>query len=206
MKKILSLLLCLVLCAGIFAGCGEEKQEAGSGTFQVGYGVADVTPTESIPLDGYSGTDSALYRRSASTEWPLQVVTIAFTDEKNQTLLFITLDFLNAYMADSMRDAISNDTGIPKDHIMFHVTHNHSGPSIRVDHPAVAPYINQLTSGVLTSAKAALEDRKSATGLYTTFARPENCNTERHYLLADGSYQRRNRQVLHAAGKLLLWP
>ena len=190
MKKFLSVLLCVVLCLSVFAGCDQEKEEAaGTGTFQVGYGMADVTPTESIPLDGYAGTDSAEYRRSASTEWPLQVVTIAFTDEKNQTLLFITLDFLNAYMADSMRDAISKETGIPKDHIMFHVTHNHSGPSLRVDHPAIPPYINQLTGGVLNSAKTALEDRKAVTGLYTTFARPEGCNTERHYLLADGKYQ-----------------
>ena len=166
MKKILSILVCVVLCLSIFAGCGQEKEEAaGTGTFQVGYGMADVTPTESIPLDGYAGADSAEYRRSASTEWPLQVVTIAFTDENNQTLLFITLDFLNAYMADSMRDAISNETGIPKSNIMFHVTHNHSGPSLRVDHPAIPPYINQLTGSILSSAKAALEDRKTVTGL-----------------------------------------
>ena len=140
MKKIFSLVLCFLLCLGVFAGCGEEKPaETGSGIFQVGYGRADVTPTESIPLDGYAGADSAEYRRSASTEWPLQVVTVAFTDENNNTLLFITLDFLNAYMADSMREAIANETGIPKDHIMFHVTHNHSGPSLRVDHPAIPP-------------------------------------------------------------------
>ena len=190
MKRFIALFLCAVLCLSVFAGCGEEKPaETGSGIFQVGYGMADVTPTESIPLDGYAGADSAEYRRSASTEWPLQVVTVAFTDENNNTLLFITLDFLNAYMADSMREAIANETGIPKDHIMFHVTHNHSGPSLRVDHPAIPPYINQLTGSVLNSAKTALADRKPVTGLYTTFARPEGCNTERHYLLADGAYQ-----------------
>jgi len=189
MKRIVALILCTVLCIGIFAGCGEEKEEAGSGVFSVGYGMADVTPTESIPLDGYAGADSAQYRRSASTEWPLQVITIAFTDGTDRTLLFVTLDFLNAYMADSMREAISAETGVPKEHIMFHVTHNHSGPSLRVEHPAIPPYITQLTGSVLNSAKTALEDRKPVTGLYTAFTRPEGCNSERHYLLANGSYQ-----------------
>jgi len=162
MKRIVALILCTVLCIGIFAGCGEEKEEAGSGVFSVGYGMADVTPTESIPLDGYAGADSAQYRRSASTEWPLQVITIAFTDGTDRTLLFVTLDFLNAYMADSMREAISAETGVPKEHIMFHVTHNHSGPSLRVEHPAIPPYITQLTGSVLNSAKTARSSLRCA--------------------------------------------
>lgn len=190
MKKLIALFLCMGLCLSVFAGCGEtEKEETDSGVFSVGYGLADATPGESIPLDGYQGTQAAQYRNSTTTEWPIQAITVAFTDGKGETLLFVMLDFLNAYMADGMRDAISGETGIPKDHIMFHVTHNHSGPSLRVDHPAIPAYTSQLTASILASVKTALEDRKPVTGFYTTFARPEGCNSERHYLLADGSYQ-----------------
>jgi len=194
MKKYLAMILAAVLVLGLLAGCGgsgnaDETEPAGSGSFSVGYGKADVTPSTSIPLDGYQGTSSAQYRWSASTEWPFYAICTAFTDAKGNTVLLATLDMLNAFMADAMRDAISNEVHIPKENIMFHVTHNHSGPAIRIDAPEVTQYINQLTSGVLAAAKAAMEDRKPVTGMQTTYARPEGCNTERHYLLADGSYQ-----------------
>ena len=191
MKRMLALFLCILLCLGTFAGCGgsEKEPEITGPVLSLGFGRADVTPTESIPLDGYQGTQSAQYRWSESTSWPFYALCVAFTDGSGETMLLITLDMLNAYMADSMRDVISSDTGVPKDHIMFHVTHNHSGPSLRIDSPVVTNYITQLTSGVQSAAKAAMADRKPVTALQTTFVRPENCNTERHYLLADGSYQ-----------------
>ena len=195
MKKHIALILAAVLLCSLFAGCGggesgtEETVPAGSGTMSLGYAKADVTPPLDIPLDGYQGNDSAQFRRSKANEWPFYAICVAFTDASNKTFMLITLDMLNAYMADSMRDAVSKETGVPKENIMFHVTHNHSGPSLRVDHPTVTPYISQLTNGVLTAAKEALKTRAPLTGMYTTYARPENCNTERHYLLADGSYQ-----------------
>lgn len=194
MKKYIALILAAVLICSLFAGCGgsgnaDETAPAGNGTMSLGYAKADVTPSTSIPLDGYQGNDSAQYRWSASTEWPFYAVCVAFTDAKGNSFLLATLDMLNAYMADSMRDAIAAEIGIPKGNIMFHCTHNHSGPSLRIDAPEVTQYINQLTSGVMVAAKKAMEDRKPVTGMATTYARPEGCNTERHYLLADGSYQ-----------------
>ena len=188
MKRSIAMILSIVLCLGLLSACGGDEK-SGSGSLQVGFGKADVTPTESIPLDGYSGADSAQYRRSTATEWPFYAICVAFTDANNNTVMLATLDMLNAYMADSMRDAISGETGVPKSNIMFHVTHNHSGPSLRVDHPAVNPYISQLTGGVLAAAKAAMADRKPAQSMQTTFTRVDKTNTVRHYLLADGSYQ-----------------
>ena len=189
MKKTIALILSIVLCLSLFAGCGGTEETKKAGGFSLGYAKADVTPGLDIPLDGYTGNDSAQYRRSKSNEWPFYAVCVAFTDANDKTMILVTLDMLNAYMSDSMRNAISSETGVPKDCIMFHVTHNHSGPSLRVDYPTVAPYISQLTSGVLTAAKAAMDNRLPVTGMQTTFARPEGCNSERHYLLADGSYQ-----------------
>ncbi len=186
MKRSIAMILSIMLCLSLLAGCGEKEASAG---LSVGFGKSDVTPTESMPLDGYAGMDSAQYRRSTGTEWPFYAICVAFTDAQNNTVMIITLDMLNAYMADSMRDAVSGETGVPKTNIMFHVTHNHSGPSLRVEHPSVNPYISLLTNGVLTAAKTALEDRKPVQTMQTTFTRVEKTNTVRHYLLADGSYQ-----------------
>ena len=187
-KRMLALILVSVLLVSLFSACGKGEKDPAAG-LSVGYGMVDVTPPIGIPLGGYQGADSAANRRSTAVEWPFHALCVAFTDGTGNTVLIMVLDMLNAYMADGMRDAVSGATGVPKENIMFHCTHNHSGPDIRVDAPFVNEYISQLTSGVLSAAKNALEDRKPVTGMFTTYARPEMCNSERHYLLADGSYQ-----------------
>lgn len=187
-KRMLALILVSVLLVSLFSACGKGEKDPAAG-LSVGYGMVDVTPPIGIPLGGYQGADSAANRRSTAVEWPFHALCVAFTDGTGNTVLIMVLDMLNAYMADGMRDAVSGATGVPKENIMFHCTHNHSGPDVRVDAPFVNEYISQLTSGVLSAAKTALEDRKPVTGMFTTYARPEMCNSERHYLLADGSYQ-----------------
>lgn len=54
MKKILSIMLAAILLFGLF-GCGNEKPQAtqGTGTFQVGFGKVDITPTEPIHMRSY---------------------------------------------------------------------------------------------------------------------------------------------------------
>lgn len=193
MKKTIALLLSVILCLSLLAGCtgnGEAQENTPAAAFSVGYGKVDVTPAESIPLDGYAGKDHAKYRWSTAQEWPFYAICTAFTDAQDNTILIVTLDMLNAFMADAMRSAVSAETGVPKERIMFHCTHNHSGPALREDAPVVTAYMTQLVGGVIAAAKAAMEDRKPAR-IYTTFARPEGCNTVRHYLLADGSYRAR---------------
>ena len=192
MKRIITAIFTIALCLSIFAGCGndEPKEETPAAALSVGYGKVDVTPTKSIPLDGYAGQDAAKFRWSTSVEWPFYAICTAFTDAQDNTILIVTLDMLNAFMADAMRSAVSENTGVPKERIMFHCTHNHSGPALREPDPVVTDYLTQLVDGVINAAKAAMEDRKPAQ-VYTTFARPEGCNTVRHYLIADGSYRAR---------------
>ena len=192
MKRIITAIFAITLCLSIFAGCGndEPKEETPAAALSVGYGKVDVTPTKSIPLDGYAGKNAAQFRWSTSVEWPFYAICTAFTDAQDNTILIVTLDMLNAFMADAMRSAVSENTGVPKERIMFHCTHNHSGPALREPDPVVTDYLTQLVDGVINAAKAAMEDRKPAQ-VYTTFARPEGCNTVRHYLIADGSYRAR---------------
>ena len=186
-KRLISLLLVSVLIIGVFAGCAKEN--AGAAAFSIGYGRVDVTPAQSLPLGGYQGDDAPQFRWSTSTEWPFNATAIAMTDAKGNSAVLIVLDLLNSKMAGALRSAISNEYDIPETNIMVHATHNHSGPATSYSAPEITTYISQLTNGVLGAVKEAMESRSPVTGMYTTYARPEGHNSERHYLLADGSYQ-----------------
>jgi len=215
MKKLISLLLVLTMCLSLFAACGgtDTSEQAPSGTqeataattapteatqpqatgpdltgkLSVGYSCVDVTPTDSVPLGGYGNSAE---RFSTSTGYPIHAVTVAFTDAEGETVLYVALDLLLAYgFADTLRDALAKEFSLPKDHIMIHCDHNHSGPDMNFQDPSIALYAAQLSHGVLASAKTAMNDRKPVTGMGTAFTRPEKVNFVRHYLLADGNYQ-----------------
>lgn len=191
MKKLCVYVMIAVFCLNLFAGCTVAEEPAATPVLSVGFGKADVTPKVSLPLDGYgtTGANAAKNRWSTAQEYPFYALCVAFTDAQDKTVLYITLDLLNAYMADGMRDAVANATGVPKSQIMFQCTHNHSGPALRMtSKPEVVEYVGQLTQGVLAAAQAAMEDRKPALKMYTTFARPEGINSVRHYLLENGTY------------------
>lgn len=188
MKKIISLLLCVVLALGIFSGC-DQSGESNSGTeqlsgFSVGYGKADISPEHSVYLCGYG--DPVEERMSTTVTERLYANCVAFTDEVGQTIIFISTDLLLAYetWVKPIREQIAEEHGIPVDNVMFHCTHNHSGPSANHD----ARYRQLLTDRCVEAARTAMADRKPAQ-MYTTFTRPEKVNTVRHYLLADGNFQ-----------------
>lgn len=204
--RLFAFLLMLALFVNLFAACSNDgvqdattaDPEKSTGTvsdaseesvYSIGFGKVDVTPTESVPLGGYMGKDSAEFRWSTTTEWPFSAICVAITDDQDNTVILITLDFLNSAMGNALRDAISEIHGIPYENIMVHATHNHSGPATSYSHGVITNYITQVTNGVLVAVNTALDDRKPITGMQTTFARPEGVNSERHYLLADGSYQ-----------------
>ena len=181
----IAVLLIVVLSVGLLSGCSDNKKQS----LSVGYAKVDVTPTESLPLGGYQGSNSSAFRWSTAIEWPFSAICVAITDGNGNSVLLITLDMLNATMADGLRSSLTSITGIPKENIMIHVTHNHSGPALGEDAPAITAYISQMTNGVISAAKAALDNRLPVTGMQTTYTRPVGHNTDRHYLLADGSYQ-----------------
>ena len=188
MKRFLCLILCLVMTLGIFAGCTQSGESGDSAAtpsgFSVGYGKAVISPEHSVYLCGYG--DPIEERMSTTVTEPLYANCVAFTDEAGQTVIFISTDLLLAYttFVKPIRELISKETGVPFDNIMFHCTHNHSGPSATHD----ARYRQLLTDRCLEAAKDAMADRKPAQ-MYTTFTRPERVNTVRHYLKTDGNFQ-----------------
>ena len=189
MKRIISLILCAVLALGIFAGCdqtGGNGETGGSDAlqgFSVGYGKADISPESSVYLFGYG--DAKEDRMSTGVAEHLYATTVAFTDTKGNTMLLISTDLLlvSKSVAEHIRKNVSNETGVPVENIMFHCSHNHSGPD-----PSDATYNVLLTQRVTQSCVDAMADRKPAK-METTFSRPEGYNYVRHYLLADGTFQ-----------------
>lgn len=191
MKRLVALLLALIQCCLLLA-CGQQEPQQ----FQVGFSKRDITPKVSLPLDGYSGANAAQFRWSDFVEKPLYATCTAITDEKGETLLLITLDLLNATIADTLAAAVAEDTGVPADRILIHATHTHSSVAISVPDPAVIDYLSHLTESVILLSKEALADRKPVETLETGFARTECCNSVRHYLLSNGEY------IAYTAAKL----
>lgn len=185
MKKLLSILLCAMLLLGMLAGCGGSGEEnTQAATFSVGYGKAVISPETSVYLCGYG--DAREDRMSTGTAENLYSIATAITDAKGQTVIIIAADLLlsSSSFAEPIRMEISEKAGVPLDNVMFHCTHNHSGPDASGD----LVYRTLLTERTVQAALDAMADRKPAT-IETTFTRPEGINFVRHYLKVDGNYQ-----------------
>ena len=188
MKKMISSFLCLLLLAGLIAGCGEQDGTASNAaavdTFSVGYARVDISPTASVPMGGFGDG-----RMSTMVTEPLYANCIAISD-KDTTVLVFTLDLTRSYSQaiPDIRSYISEQTGIPVSNIMTTASHTHSGPDLSMKTtPAIADYITALREQMLEAANAALEDRKPA-ALEATSIRPENMNYVRHYIMDNGTY------------------
>ena len=181
MKKILCLFLCAVMVLPILTGCNLFQKG-----LKVGYGRADVTPTDKVWLGGLGDMGG---QRITSEVWdPLYVTCTAFTDDNENTVLLYHMDILNTYdVVYKWIPNISEATGVPEDNIILSATHNHSAPNMEV---IKTDYTNEykvlFLQALINSAKDALEDRAVAE-MYITSCNPENMTFVRHYRRKDGS-------------------
>lgn len=189
MKKLVSMILCLCLSLGLLAGCGGEKvgKTPFAGQFTVGYGKANITPDDSVPLAGFGDNEE---RYSNQVMDPIYATCVAFTDEVGTTVLMIGLDLLNTDedRANEARAMITEATGVPGDYIQFSSSHTHSSVSLGALGGSQAAAAEKFRQGCLDAAKQALADRKPAK-MEATFTRPDDLNYRRHYILEDGTYR-----------------
>lgn len=180
MKRICAFLICAMLVLGVFSGCsgGEETPPA---AFSVGFGQADITPTEKTTLAGYGNDTERVVTRVSGN---IYTTCVAIRDAQGNTVLVFAADLLQAKDAvvEPVRELVSKETGIPASNIMFHVSHSHSSPS------GSPLYYEMVSEQSLVAAQQALADLAPAQ-VHGAFERiAEGINFVRHYLLTDGTY------------------
>lgn len=154
---------------------------------KVGYGRADITPVNSVPLGGYG---NAANRYSEAVRDPLYATCIAFTDCDGSTALLFTTDALQAMaeLSDAVRDILCPELGLERNRIMIAATHSHSTPDMTLaEVPVIAQQRQNYVQGLCRAARAAMADRLPALP-YVAFQQTEGVNFIRHYKIADGSY------------------
>ena len=91
--------------------------------FKAGFARRDITPPLGIFMPGY------FKQRHAKTILdPLQINCVALNDGKKTALVMqIDTESLSDYVADKMRDAVVDATGVERDAILLHASHTHDG-------------------------------------------------------------------------------
>lgn len=203
MKRVFCLLLTLAMVLGLCACAkSEPAAENPAGTtagttaapetteapapagFSVGFGRADITPEDSVPLAGYGNT----MERMSQGAWDYIYTTcIAITDETGNTVLLYHNDLVRTptNWVDIMRTKISEATGVAKENIMISATHTHSAPDIAVNISEVDAYYELFMNAIVKAGTDAMADRSVATLSYGT-TQTENLNFVRHYNTESG--------------------
>ena len=183
MKKCTALLIAAAMLLALW-GCGKEATPTDeSPEFLVGFGRADITPTDTgLPLGGYGQTDSRLHTNVLD---PLYVSAVAVTGTNGETILLMSVDLINSSRHQAIRQQISQELDVPYENILFSATHTHSAPD--QSNSKCAAYVTTMQLQAVEAAKQALEDRAPAT---VSIGRTETdgVNFIRHYIMNDGTY------------------
>jgi len=187
-RKILAAVLLLAMVLTICA-CGKEKEGNNAGTknpldgvFSVGYARENVTPnyTVSTTLGPSTGIMSYIY-----------TTCVVMTDAEGDSVMLFQTDISAgwAFVMDSVRGKVSQETGIPVSNIASAGTHTHSAPQLlTTDDPAIGKFTTELEAAMLKCAKDAMADRKEVSQMTTgTITVPVNTlNFVRHYTTESG--------------------
>ena len=198
MKKILSLLLAVLMLVGLCA-CGGSSNSGNSGNsgssttdgstggvFMAGFGVADITPTDSVPLASYG---DARDRMSTGMYSYLEARCVAIQDEDGQLMFFLTGDVSWAPKAlgTLVRQNLAKQYGIEEDYIIVSGTHTHSSVETGLtDIPSVVKFNEKYVNGMIDAAAQAVADLKPAE-VYLGSVMTEGMNYVRRYIMDDGS-------------------
>ena len=170
----------------------ETKDKQGEATgVEVGFGRADVTPTDPQPLAGYGNTTSRMSNTTLTQEDGLTVTATAISDG-GQTNLIMTTDFIRVPTAwgAKAQQAISEATGVPADQISISATHTHSAVDIgdreSDAQPAKAvtsddPYFQVWLKGLVDASVEAMADLSDVIEAKVVSTKVEGMNWIRHW-------------------------
>ena len=153
-----------------------------------GFGRADITPLESVPLAGY-GNDTSRYSEDA--DYRLYATCLAFADKTDAPVLVYSLDLcVPPYhrFRDWVMPRLAEAVGVDPDRILLACTHNHSSPSLDAEQePAIIRYQPYLIEKLIAAAKQALSDLAETT-LQVGSVQTIGLNHIRRYVLEDGTF------------------
>jgi hypothetical protein len=122
-----------------------------------GVGRSDITPPVGIV---HTNWGAAIHTRAERIDMPLRATALAVRDaETGTTAILIDLDLLllPRTIADALRGAVAELTGVPAGHVRVSATHTHSGPTIGSTWVSegtefVPPYVGALPGKVAGAA------------------------------------------------------
>ena len=194
MKKLCIFLVALLLISALFGCQSAAPQEPIAvptteplppANLQAGFGRVDVTPNYSVPMAGYGNYAD---RMSQGVRDSLYVTCIAVSNGAG-TVLMYTIDVINVNAGSlprEYREAATNATGIPADHIFMGGTHTHSRGGV-CDTTAGRQWKKDLMAAIGKAGQEALADLAPCQMLQAK-TNLENMNFTRHYEIADGTY------------------
>ena len=189
MKKIISLALVTVmllgLCACASGGEASQGESVAADGLQAGFGKANITPSYTVGLGGYSDAES---RASEGFVDYIYAICVA-VKSGDETILIYTIDTcgLSKGDQDPIRQRVSAETGIAKEKIFIGATHGHNCPGLNNNYPNATKYIEDFYKGIAKAGADALADLAPAT-LSQAQAEHEGMNFIRHYTLDDGTF------------------
>ena len=148
--------------------------------YRVGYARVDITPTESVPLAGWGRTSQ---RMSRCVRDELYASCFTITDENDTTVILMSMDLQRGTLRDTevVRKAVSEQFGIPANHIMVCGTHTHAAPDqYNFDEPSMDRYRAMLDVKLPACVALALADRQEAR-VYMGDVEAVGLNFVKHY-------------------------
>jgi neutral ceramidase len=96
--------------------------------WQAGAALVDITPKESIWLAGYA----ARTQPSQSVRLPIHAKALALKDDANNVTVIVSLDLvgIRKEMSDGIAARAAVELHIPRERILFNVSHTHSAPLV----------------------------------------------------------------------------
>jgi len=144
-----------------------------------GFARLDITPFLGVPMAG-----SWQAREVQGVYDPLFVNAVAFGDSERSAVL-IVCDLVGIYrdLGKNIAGTIAEALEIPKEAVICHCTHTHTGPSATAD----SVYSQFLQHRMLDAAKMAMADRKPVTDVRFGETETVDMTCVRRYKLKDGT-------------------
>ena len=154
--------------------------------FMAGFARVNVTPPLGIPIRGYY---KPRFAKGVLDELEINALALSCGDD---AVVILSIDHcgIEQNQTDRFAAQVSRATGLPREAILIHQTHTHTGPSLKpedeVESGLVAEYTGFLERKFADAAVLALADRKSAKMAYAVGNAP-NIAFVRRFRMKDGS-------------------